>query len=113
MRLANGNERHPQAKVVVVISQAVDFVVRDELDAIEVGGVPAAAFELDLNLALVDAGLDDAGASRLERPFRLSNAQRSFQGGVIQVARAAKLRIVLVAYRRIAAGEEVLVGVQD
>ena len=97
---------------MVVIAQAVHFVVGNELDAIEVGGVPPATLQLDFQLALVDARFDHARLARSQRPLGLSDAERSLKGGVVKIARPAELRIVLVAHGRVPASEEILVGVE-
>ena len=107
----HGDERHAEAEVVVVVAQAVNFVVGDELDVVEILLVPALALEDNLDVAGTVGSLDEARPAGPQRTLRLHDAQRALEGRVVQVAREAELRVVDVRLRGVVLVEQVLVGV--
>ena len=110
--LAHGNQRDSQPVGQVVIVQALDFVVGDELEVIEILLAPVSAADHAGHVPVSPRGADGVGVSGDEGLLLAQQSQGLFQRAVVQVARAAEMGIEGIALGAVALAEQIVVGVE-
>ena len=109
---ADDDQRHAQPVGLIVVLEPLHLVVGDELEMVEVVGLPDAAAEHAGDVPRAGRRVDGLGRARPQFAAIAAQSQGRFQGAVIKVARAAELRVVAVARRRQPVVEQERVGVQ-
>jgi len=106
------DQRDAQAVRHVPIHDSFDFIVRDELETLEVVRAPVAA-DSHLHVQSLVLGFDRVVLTRLEAALLSHDPQHLFQGGVVDVAGPPELGIVGVALLLELRREQVQIRVGD
>ena len=113
MTVTHRDQRHAKAVRLVEIFQPRDLVIGDELESFEVVRLPAAALQHAIDVPRAGGRVDRLRCVGHEFLGGADDPQRRLQRTVVQIARAAILRVVLVAGVGEAGVEQIVVGVQD